>query len=83
MLNGRVQVTVFYDRVVSSADDAPATDEVEAVTRVPFNLREIWDTPPASLLDLQPRPRTIAGLLVLDLVVQPVPVTLAVFKCTW
>ena len=54
MLNGRVQVTVFYDRVVSSADDAPATDEVEAVTRVPFNLREIWDTPPASLLDLLP-----------------------------
>jgi hypothetical protein len=37
----------------------------------------------AGLLDLQPRPRTIAGLLVLDLVVQPVPVTLAVFKCTW
>ncbi len=37
----------------------------------------------ASLLDLEPRPRTMAGLLVLDLVVEPVPVTLAVFKCTW
>ena len=37
----------------------------------------------AGLLDFEPRPRTIAGLLVLDLVVQPVPVTLAVFKCTW
>ena len=37
----------------------------------------------AGLLDLQPRPRTIAGILVLDLVIQPVPVTLAVFKCTW
>jgi len=37
----------------------------------------------ASLLDFQPRPQTIAGLLTLDLVVQPVPVMLAVFKCTW
>jgi hypothetical protein len=37
----------------------------------------------AGLLDFQPRPRTIAGILVLDLVIQPVPVTLAVFKCAW
>jgi hypothetical protein len=37
----------------------------------------------ASLLDFQPQPRTIAGLLVLDLLVQPVPAMLAVLKCTW
>ncbi len=37
----------------------------------------------AGLLDFQPRPRTIAGILVLDLVIQPVPVALAVFQCTW
>lgn len=37
----------------------------------------------AGLLDFPPRPRTVAGLLILDLVVQPVPATLAVFKCTW
>jgi hypothetical protein len=37
----------------------------------------------ASALDFRPRPRTIAGLLILDLTVQPVPVALAVFKCSW
>jgi len=54
MLNGRVQVTVFYEKLASSAAGGPATDEDQAVTRVPFNLRELWDTPPASLLDLLP-----------------------------
>jgi len=37
----------------------------------------------ASMLIFTPRPKTIAGLLILDLAVQPVPVTLAVFKCNW
>ena len=37
----------------------------------------------ASVIIFTPRPKTIAGLLILDLVVQPVPVTLAVFKCNW
>ncbi len=37
----------------------------------------------ASLFDIRPQPRTIAGLLVLDLVVEPAPATLTVFKCTW
>ena len=37
----------------------------------------------ASMIIFTPRPKTIAGLLILDLVVQPVPVTLAVFKCNW
>jgi arabinofuranosyltransferase len=37
----------------------------------------------AGLLDLQPQPRTIAGLLVLDLAITPVPVVMAVFKCDW
>ena len=37
----------------------------------------------ASALDFRPRPRTIAGLLILDLTVQPVPVALAVFECNW
>ncbi len=37
----------------------------------------------AGALDFRPRPRTIAGLLVLDLVIQPVRVTMAVFQCNW
>jgi hypothetical protein len=37
----------------------------------------------ASLLDFPPHPKTIAGLLILDLIVQPVPAMLTVFKCTW
>jgi len=35
----------------------------------------------AALVDFQPRPKTIAGLLTLDLVVQPFPVTMVVYKC--
>jgi len=37
----------------------------------------------ASLFDIQPQPRTIAGFLILDIVVGPVPATLTVFKCNW
>jgi hypothetical protein len=37
----------------------------------------------ASALDFRPRPRTIAGLLVLDLVIQPVRATMAVYQCNW
>jgi hypothetical protein len=37
----------------------------------------------ASLRDFVPRPRIIAGLLILDLAVQPMPVTMAVYKCNW
>jgi hypothetical protein len=37
----------------------------------------------AALRDFQPRPRAIAGLLILDLVIQPMPVTMAVYKCNW
>lgn len=54
MLNGRVQVSVFYEEYRSSAGQACVPDEAEVVTGVPFNLRELWDTPPASLLDLLP-----------------------------
>jgi hypothetical protein len=54
MLNGRVQVTVFYESYRSSAREARMADEAEVVTGVPFDLRELWDTPPASLLDLLP-----------------------------
>jgi hypothetical protein len=36
-----------------------------------------------SMILFTPRPKTIAGLLILDVAVQPVPVTLAVFKCNW
>jgi len=37
----------------------------------------------AALVDNQPRPKTVAGILVLDLAVQPAPATMAVFKCNW
>jgi len=37
----------------------------------------------ASVILFTPRAKTIAGLLILDIAVQPVPVTLAVFKCNW
>ncbi len=37
----------------------------------------------ASLVDIQPQPKAIAGLLILDLVIRPVPAKLTVFKCTW
>ena len=37
----------------------------------------------ASLRGFVPRPRTIAGLLILDLVVQPMPVAMVVYKCNW
>jgi hypothetical protein len=37
----------------------------------------------AAVRDFQPRPRTIAGLLILDLAIQPMPVTMAVYKCNW
>ena len=37
----------------------------------------------ASMFDIQPQPKTIAGFLILDIVVGPVPVTLTVFKCNW
>ena len=35
------------------------------------------------LFDFRPHARTIAGVLILDLVIRPVPVTMAVFKCNW
>jgi hypothetical protein len=37
----------------------------------------------ASVILFTPKPKTLAGLLILDIVVEPVPVTLAVFKCNW
>jgi hypothetical protein len=37
----------------------------------------------ASLVDIKPQPRTIAGLLVTDLLVQPISAVLTVFKCNW
>jgi hypothetical protein len=37
----------------------------------------------ASVLDFEPRPRTIAGILILDLVIEPVSVTMAVYECNW
>ena len=37
----------------------------------------------ADPLDFQPRPKAVAGLLILDLAVQPVPARMAVFKCNW
>jgi arabinofuranosyltransferase len=37
----------------------------------------------AALRDFPPQPRAIAGLLILDLVIQPMPVTMAVYKCDW
>jgi arabinofuranosyltransferase len=37
----------------------------------------------AVALEFRPQPRTIAGFLILDLTVQPVPVALAIFKCNW
>jgi len=70
----RPDFLVIFPAAFPGLKDAPF---LEAVARV--NVRDNT----ASLLDLEPRPRTIAGLLVLDLVVQPVPVTLAVFRCDW
>ncbi len=37
----------------------------------------------ASLLDFQPQIRTFAGVLILDIVVQPVQAMMAVFRCDW
>lgn len=37
----------------------------------------------ASVVRFTPKPKTIAGLLVLDILVEPVPVALAVFRCNW
>jgi len=37
----------------------------------------------ASVVRFTPKPKTIAGLLVLDILVEPVPVALAVFQCNW
>jgi 4-amino-4-deoxy-L-arabinose transferase-like glycosyltransferase len=37
----------------------------------------------ASLVDFTPSPKTLAGLLVLDLEVEPVPATTVVFRCNW
>jgi hypothetical protein len=37
----------------------------------------------ASLYDIPPRPRLLAGLLVLDLEVEPVRAPLVVFRCRW
>jgi hypothetical protein len=54
MLDGRVQVTVSYEGTTSRPGGAPATDEPQTLMKVPCNLRQLWDTPPASLLDLLP-----------------------------
>ncbi|MBM3332347.1 hypothetical protein FJY68_10965 [candidate division WOR-3 bacterium] len=37
----------------------------------------------AAVRDFQPQTKSVAGLLVLDLAVQPMPVTMAVYKCNW
>jgi hypothetical protein len=47
MLNGQVSVSVY-------CESHAAVDATEALTKVPLNLRELWDTPPASLRDLLP-----------------------------
>lgn len=47
MLNGQVYVSVYS---VSTA----STDAAQALTKMPVNLRELWDTPPASVRDLLP-----------------------------
>jgi len=47
MLNGQVSVSVY-------CGSEAAAEATEALTKVPVNLRELWDTPPASLRDLLP-----------------------------
>ncbi|MBM3472803.1 MAG: hypothetical protein FJX75_05990 [Armatimonadetes bacterium] len=47
MLNGQVNVSVY-------TESAAGMDASEALTKVPLNLRELWDTPPASLRGLLP-----------------------------
>ena len=37
----------------------------------------------AILRDFPPRPRAVAGLLILDLAIQPMPVTMTVYRCNW
>jgi hypothetical protein len=37
----------------------------------------------SAVRDFQPRPRAIAGLLFLDLAIQPMPATMTVYKCNW
>jgi hypothetical protein len=65
---------VIFPASLPGLKDAPFLKAV-AYASVPDNT--------ASLRDFQPQPRTIVGLLILDLVIQPVPVTLVAFKCNW
>jgi len=37
----------------------------------------------ASLFDFQPQPKTVAGIIILDLIIPPGPAVLTVFKCNW
>ena len=53
MLSGPVNVTV-YTEAASSTHAAALSDETEAIQTVPVDLRELWDTPPASLRNLLP-----------------------------
>ena len=48
----------------------------------PIAYTEVKDNT-ASLFDFPPRRRALAGLLIFDLPVEPVSVTMAVYKCSW
>jgi arabinofuranosyltransferase len=37
----------------------------------------------AAVRDFQPQPKTVAGLLLLDLAIQPMPETMTIYKCNW
>ncbi len=70
----RPDYLVIFPAAFPGLRDAPFLEAVEYAD-VPDNT--------ASQVDFKPRPKTIAGLLLLDLEVRPVPSTTVVFKCNW
>ncbi|MBN2465776.1 hypothetical protein JXD38_09190 [candidate division WOR-3 bacterium] len=70
----RPDYLVIFPASFPGLRDAPFLKEVEYAD-VPDNT--------ASQVDFEPNPKTVAGLLTLDLEVKPVHSTTVVFKCDW
>jgi arabinofuranosyltransferase len=74
LTNWKPTFLAIFPALYPGLKDAPFL-EVATYADVPDNT--------ASMIMFTPRTKTIAGFLILDIAVEPVPVALAVFKCNW
>jgi hypothetical protein len=65
---------VIFPAAYPGLRDAPFLESVASAT--------VQDNT-AAVRDFPPRPKAVAGFLVLDLEVQPMPVTMTAYKCSW